>query len=169
MISVLIAWDWSPWRSGPTKSIIRAIAQGGFGVDKIRMYSPVQVGICSFVGGPCAAVFVLWKNFQSLGKNSFARQTLVWGLLLTLLIFSTIPFLPEKFPNTAIPVAYTAFALAINRQRQMSKKEISASALHEVHSGWNVLGISVSFLVATLVALVLWILLLDYLGIASLD
>jgi hypothetical protein len=32
-----------------------------------------------------------------------------------------------------------------------------------------VLGISVSFLVATLVALVLWILLLDYLGIASLD
>jgi hypothetical protein len=32
-----------------------------------------------------------------------------------------------------------------------------------------VLGISAGFLVATLVALVLWILLLDYLGIASLD
>jgi hypothetical protein len=137
-------------------------------VNKIRMYSPVQVGICSFVGGPIAAVFVLWKNFQSLDKNSLAKQTLAWGSLLTLLIFSTIPFLPEKFPNIVIPLAYTSFALAINRQHQMSKKDISASELHQVHSGWNVLGISVGFLVATLVVLVLWILLLDFLDIASL-
>jgi hypothetical protein len=132
------------------------------------MYSPVQVGLCSFVGGPIAAVFVLWKNFQSLGKNSLAKQTLAWGSLLTLLLFSTIPFLPEKFPNIVIPVAYTAFALSINRQHQMSKKDISASETHQVYSGWNVLGISVGFLVATLAVLVLWILLLDYLDIASL-
>jgi hypothetical protein len=137
-------------------------------VNKIRVYSPVQVGICSFVGGPIAAVFVLWKNFQSLGKNSLAKQTLAWGVLLTLLLFSTIPFLPEKFPNTIIPLAYTAFALSINRQHQMSKKAISASELHQVHSGWNVLGISVGFLVATLAVLALWILLLDYLDIVSL-
>jgi uncharacterized membrane protein len=141
---------------------------GYSGVNKIRLYTPVQVAVSSLLGGPCAAVFVLWKNFQGLGNSSNATRTIVWGAFLALLVFLIIPFLPEKFPNFAIPAAYTGLAVSVNRQYQLSKKDILESEQHEIRSNWNVFGVSIGFLVATMAVLLSWILLLDFAGIVSL-
>jgi len=52
-----------------------AISQvGASSVDKIKIYSPTQVLVGSFVGGPIAAVFMVWKNFQTLENRSGATQ-----------------------------------------------------------------------------------------------
>jgi hypothetical protein len=42
------------------------------------------------------------------------------------------------------------------------------SEQHEIRSNWNVLGISIGFLFATIAVLLSWILLLDFAGIVSL-
>ena len=144
------------------------LANGGIPVHKTKMYSPVQVAVSSLLGGPCAAVFVLWKNFQGLDNSSGATHTIVWGTVLVLLVFLTIPFLPEKFPNSPIPIAYTAVAVSVARKYQLSKKEILESERYEIRSNWNVLGISIAFLFATVAILLSWFLLLDFAGIVNL-
>ena len=89
--------------------------------DKVKLYSPKQVGISSFVGGPFAAVFVLWKNFHALGNRSGATHTLMIGSLFTVVMFLVLPFLPEKFPSYAIPLAYSLGARFFAEKYQMSK------------------------------------------------
>ena len=37
------------------------------------IYSPYQVFAGAFFGGPIAAVYLVWKNFEALGKESLAR------------------------------------------------------------------------------------------------
>src|SRR2546430_5404072 len=115
---------------------------GESGVGKTKIYSPIQVAVSSFVGGPFAAVFVLWKNFQGLGSTSRAAQTVLWGTLLALLIFAGVAFLPERFPNYVIPIAYGGAAMSIAQQFQLSKKAILESEQYEIRSNWNVFGIS---------------------------
>ena len=141
---------------------------GYSGVSKIKLYTPAQVAVSSLLGGPCAAVFVLWKNFRGLGKSSNATHAIVWGTFLALLVFLIVPFLPEKFPNVVVPAAYTGVAMSVNRQYQLSKKEILESERYEIRSNWNVLGISIAFLFATVAVLLSWFLFLDFVGIVNL-
>jgi hypothetical protein len=135
---------------------------------KIPIYSPIQVAISSLLSGPCAAVFMVWKNFQGLGNSSGARQTMVWGTLLALLIFAILPFLPEKFPNSALPIGYTAVAMSIVRQHQLTKKAILESESYEVRSNWNVLGISIGCLLVSAAIALSWIFVLVLIGIVNL-
>ena len=139
------------------------------GTDKIKIYSPVQIGVSSFIGGPCAAVFVLWKNFQGMGKGSAAIKTLVWGGLLVLLILLVLPFLPEKFPNSAIPIATIISAVSVARQSQLSKKAIVESERYKIHSNWNVLGVSLCSILVFLVIFGSYFFLLVLMGIVSID
>ena len=138
-------------------------------MPKIPIYSPVQVAVSSLLGGPCAAVFVIWKNFQGFGNSTGARQTIIWGTLLALLIFAIVPFLPEKFPNYGIPLGYTAVAMSIVRQHQWSKKAILESGTYEVRSNWNVLGITIGFLFVSAAIVLSWVFILVFMGIVSLD
>jgi hypothetical protein len=137
-------------------------------VSKIKVYSPVQVLVGSFVGGPFAAVFVLWRNFLALGNTVGATQTIIWGTLLALLVFVALPFLPEKFPNSAIPVAYAATAYLVAQQCQISKEDITKSGQYELRSNWNVLGVSLGFLLASFSVVMVWLFLLDRIGVVRL-
>jgi hypothetical protein len=138
-------------------------------VDKIKIYSPTQIAVSSFCGGPFAAVFTLWKNFRSLENASGAMQTLVWGSLFVVVLFVVVPYLPDKFPNVAIPLAYALTARFIAQQHQMTKQAILESDRYAFQSNWNVFGISIGFMIAFLVAFVMWILALERLGLLKLD
>jgi hypothetical protein len=144
------------------------IEQGASSVDKVKIYSPLQVGIGSFLGGPIAAVFVLWKNFAALDKRLAATQTLIWGLVFLLVLLLVLPYLPDKFPNTAIPIAYSIGAVSVAKSFQMSKESIRDSEQYTFQSNWNVFGISIGFLVAFLAIAIGWIMGLDYLGLIRL-
>jgi len=134
-------------------------------VNKINMYSPNQVFGGSFLGGPIAATYFLGKNFQVLQNGSSARTTLILGSLGTILIFLVVPFLPEKFPNTAIPFAYTFAAYAVASKQQMSKDAIAQSDQHAFESTWKVAGIAVSFMLLFVALMMPRFFFLDYIGI----
>jgi hypothetical protein len=137
-------------------------------MDKINLYSPTQVLVASFVGGPLAAVYVLWKNFDDLANASAAKQTIIWGMLFVVALLTLIPFLPDKFPNYAIPATYAFGARMVAEKYQMSKKAIMESDRYGFHSAWNVVGVSVGFLIALLVIGVAVVLALDHFGIIKL-
>jgi hypothetical protein len=123
-------------------------------VDRIKIYSPNQVAFGSFVGGPLAAMFVLWSNFRALGNDLGARQTLIWGALFVLLLLIVLSFLPDRFPGQmGIPVAYTVAARSFAEKYQLSKSAIQESEQYAFQSNWNVFGISLATMVGSLIAL----------------
>ena len=93
-------------------------------MKQIAIYSPIQVFAGAFLGGPIAAVYLLWENFKALGKELLARQTIIWGSVLVLAIVASLPFLPENLPNAILPAIFGGVAMVIASQFQMKKQEI---------------------------------------------
>jgi hypothetical protein len=138
-------------------------------MEKIRIYSPIQVATASFFGGPAAAVYVLQKNFRALANTVAAKQTIIWGSVSVGCVIAVLPFLSDKFPNLLIPTTYTYCALVIATRYQMSKQAIAEAERYEFQSSWNVVGISVGFLVASCVILWVWDVGLTLLGFMRAD
>ena len=96
-----------------------------------------------------AAVYFLRRNFQTLGNPDAARKTLWWGILFNIAITAVIPFLPDRFPNYVLPLAYSWAAHGIAASKQLSKEAIASSHEFSFASNWRVVGIALIFLIAT--------------------
>jgi hypothetical protein len=138
------------------------------GVDKIKLYSPMQVAVGSFIGGPFAAVYVLWQNFRALGEEPEAKWTLIWGVVFVAAVFAILPMLPEKFPNYVLPVIYSLGARLVAERFHLTKQAIKQSDRYGFQSNWNVVGIGVVFLLAFIVLAVGFVLGLDEFGVIRL-
>jgi len=140
-------------------------ASGGSKMNKIKIYSPIQVALGAFFGGPVALVFVLWRNFKALGNKAGARKALLGGLLFIAAILMSIPFLPEKFPNFVLPIAYSFAAKLIAETYQLSKAAIAASETYTFQLAWNVVGIIVCSLFIFVALALAWLTGADMLGL----
>jgi len=123
---------------------------------KKKIYSPNQVLAVAFLGGPMAMVYVLWKNFQTLENPHGMHQILFWGsiFIVALMLFS--PLLPNSRLDVVIPFAYPLAAWSLAESFQMSKQAIADSQIYEFQSAWNVIAVSIVFLVAMVVVTVTW-------------
>ena len=110
----------------------------------------------SFLGGPMAMVYVLWKNFQTLENPHGMQQILIWGsiFIIALMLFS--PLLPNSWLDYVIPFAYPLAALSLAENFQMSKQAIADSQTYEFQTIGNVIVISILFLLAMLVVSFAW-------------
>lgn len=113
-----------------------------------RLYTPKQVQAGAFLGGPLAAVFYLWKNFQTLKNPGGAKWTLRYGLGFTILLILLIPWFPERTPNYILPFAYAWGAYYLVTRYQRSKEQIQKSPELGFHSNWKVTGIALAGLIA---------------------
>jgi len=136
-------------------------------VSEAKLYSPTQVALSAFCGGPFAAVFVLKKNFDVLGGGSNSKKTIIWGAIFIVVLLLMLPFLPEGTPNVALPVAYAFAARSIAEKYQMSKKAILDSQQFSFQSNWNVFGISVGFAILFMLIFIGWIFTLQALGLVK--
>jgi hypothetical protein len=125
---------------------------------KRKIYSPNQVLAAAFLGGPIAMVYVLWKNFQALENPHGMQQILLWGsiFIIALMVFS--PLLPNSWLDFVIPFAYPLAAWSLAESFQMTKQAIADSQDYEFQSAWNVIAVSMVFLVAMIVVAFIWFL-----------
>jgi hypothetical protein len=132
---------------------------------KQKIYSPNQVLTASFLGGPMAMVYVLWKNFQTLENPHGMHQILFWGsiFIIALMLFS--PLLPNSWLDFVIPFAYPLAAWSLAESFQMSKQVIADSQTYEFQSAWNVIAVSMVFLVAMMVVAFTWFAVLVAVGV----
>ena len=136
--------------------------------SRLAIYTPFQVRLASFIGGPFAAVYTLHHNFKRLGKLRETRLTRYWGGGFIIALFAVIPFLPDKFPNTVIPLGYTLAAGSIAASRQLSKEAILGSGKYARCSGWNVAVVCLVALVGFCAIFGPFLFALDYLGVVDL-
>jgi hypothetical protein len=121
-----------------------------------KIFSPNQVLAAAFLGGPIAMVYVLWKNFQTLENPHGMHQILFWGsiFIIALMLFS--PLMPNNWLGFVIPFAYPLAAWSLAESFQMSKQAIADSQAYEFESAWNVIAVSMVFLVAMIVVAFTW-------------
>ena len=112
-----------------------------------------------------AMVYVLWKNFQTLENPHGMRQILLWGsiFIIALMLFS--PLLPNSWLDFVIPFAYPFAAWSLAGSFQMSKQAIAASQAYEFQPVWNVIAVSIVFLVAMIVVAFAWFFVLVAVGL----
>ncbi len=134
----------------------------------MKMYSPSQVGLGSFWGGPIASVIFLRSNFRKLGKVTEARNTLIYGILFIVVLLGILPFIPDWFPNIAIPLAYCLYAKSVAEKMQLKREEIAESEEYTFESNWKVFGIGTATLLVFLVIAVGIMFGLESLGLISL-
>jgi len=117
-----------------------------------NIYSPRQIQVATFLGGPLAAAYFLKRSFESIGKTALANKCFLICLIGGVIILGILPFLPEETPNTLIPIAYLIPVIALLKKDYLTKQEITESEVYKFESNWKVFGISLG---ATLVYAIL--------------
>ena len=117
-------------------------------INELKLYSPFQIALGSFFGGPIALVYFLWQNFKTLGKSGAAKQTVIWGAIFNLALPPVHQFLPSMFALVILPAIYSLVAMQMASSWQMEKEAIEGSVHFNFQSNWRVLIYSLVLFIA---------------------
>ena len=84
-----------------------------------KLHSPTQTFVGTYWGGPLYGIYVVRKNFLEMNKPADAKKTLELGMAFLFLLLFLVPFLPDSFPNLAIPIAYSLAATQLVKRHQL--------------------------------------------------
>lgn len=124
-----------------------------------KMFSGNQIAILTFFFGPLAGVAMLKKNFDVMGERSHAKNTLIYGLVASAVLFLLSPFLPESIPAAVYAISYTVAA-----QTYFNTYQKTAFQNAERESTWKALGISALCIIVTAIILILIIMAYGVMG-----
>jgi hypothetical protein len=114
-----------------------------------KVYSPRQIYVASFIGGPLSGGWFLSRNYRAISNSPAAIRSLVAGWAIVVALFPLMFVLPEKIPNYVIPIAYSAGFY------YFAKPRFSPDAARGIGivSGWRqwlkIIGISLCWLALT--------------------
>jgi hypothetical protein len=108
-------------------------------INELKLYTPYQIALGSFFGGPIALVYFLWQNFKTLGKQDAAKHTVIWGVIFNVALPSVHQHLPSMFALIFLPSIYSLVAMQIASSWQMEKEAIKESVHFDFQSNWRVL------------------------------
>jgi hypothetical protein len=119
----------------------------------IKLYLPGQIAWATFLGAPIAGCVLLAYNYRRLGDSMAATLAWISGVIGTILILVLSFFLPERFPNFALPAAYTFGMYQCAKALQGKAYEDWLAKGGVKGSTWVATGIGLLCLILILVAL----------------
>lgn len=134
-------------------------------ITGVSLYSPTQVAVGAFIGGPVGLIYFLRANFLALQNQPLVKKTLISGIFLILALIALLPFIPENFPNVAISIGYVLIARYVVENYQMKKEAIENSENYIFQSNWKVFGLSIVCLILSAVVIMVPVFGMVYLGI----
>jgi hypothetical protein len=129
-----LTMDRNPY--SPPAASVADIASSG------TLYSPRQIYLASFLGSPIAAAWFIHRNFMTLGNESRALRTLGLGFAATVAVLVAGFYLPNRFPNLLLPLAYSfaIYQYALFLFKGAYNKHLTEGGLKG--SWWMVIGVS---------------------------
>jgi len=129
------------------------------------VYSPGQGYAAAWLGGPLIGIHILAVNFKALNKQADGKPYVIAAIVFTFLLIFGCPFLPDKFPNYILPLAYSfAFRQVIEKQ-QFTKEKIRSSPELAFQSNWKVFGFSLISLIVLVCTMILVLFVYSAMGI----
>jgi hypothetical protein len=120
-----------------------------------KLYSPMQVSLATYLGGPLSAIYFLKVNFDARGESTFSKRVTFFGSLFTIMLIVAIPVISPHLSSSIIPLLYLFPVMFVVHKYQLSKQEISDSKEFSFHSNWRVCGLSILWMLAYLILAVL--------------
>ena len=111
------------------------------------LYTSGQHFVASFIGSPVAAALIAASNYRKLGRDRDARNVIVWGLVATAVLLGIAFVLPDGFPNSVLPLAYSFGARALAHTVFGDAVSANRAAGGKSGSWWRLVGMSVLALV----------------------
>lgn len=127
----------------------------------VGLYTSRQAGVGTFLGGPMVGIYMLYLNFEAINEPDLAKSTLVIGGVCCLAMVGVLPFLPDRFPGIALPVAYTLGMVRLMKHYQFEKEYIENSSGYVCQSGGSATGVSLVGFVVLFVVAVAWMLMVS--------
>lgn len=104
----------------------------------IKLYTPLQVVMGTFFGGPVAATYFIKQNYDAVFDTSRSSKTLIIGSVFSLVFLLVIPFIPEWVPGVAVYMPYLVFVSTFSNKHLVSKNTIVDSDEYVAHSSLKV-------------------------------
>ncbi len=106
-----------------------------------KFYSQRAISITTYFGGPLAAGILIRENYKTLDKEKQGINSLIIGIVSTILIFVGIFSVPEniidKIPDALIPLIYTGLIYLIVEKIQGKELKSHKTENGEFYSGWK--------------------------------
>ena len=131
------------------------------------MYSPAQISLGTYLGGPLAAMYFLKSNFDALSKPDESKRIVIICILVTIALLAILPFLPKKFPNMIIPLMYLLPVIWVNKKYQLTKQAIQESEIYNFQSNWKTLWMSILWMFLFLIPAFIIIIILNSIGVVK--
>jgi hypothetical protein len=75
----------------------------------VSLFTRKAITVAAGLGGPLAGVYLIARNFRSLGNADASRSTIALGAILTFLFLTAVAFIPEpamdRIPRSVLPLA----------------------------------------------------------------
>ena len=130
-----------------------------------RLYSLGQITVATFLGSPLAGAWLMATNHKSLGQAEQAGKSMWLAVGGTLLLLVASTFLPERFPNSVLPVAcalgFRAYAEATFGKDIKSHQAMGGPRF----SWWRAVGIALLCVVALLAVIMGVLVALEQFGV----
>ena len=129
-----------------------------------KVYTPDQVAVGTFFGGPLAATYFIYKNYMQLGEENKALKTIIYGVLILAVLFCGLLVIPDNYkPSRRIlSIIISATATAIVISEQMTREQIKNSDDYVFASNWKTLGVT---LLSAAITFILFLFMLRILGL----
>lgn len=124
------------------------------GQSRNKLYSPGHIAWATFLGAPIAGCVLLALNYRRFGKSTSANLALVTGFIGTGLLLVIAFFLPDNFPNSILPAAYTFGMYQCVKSLQGKAYEHHVANGGIKASAWAATGIGILSLLCIFAALV---------------
>jgi len=115
--------------------------------ENLKLYSKKAITIATFFGGPLVAGILIRRNFLNLGEERKAINSLLIGILSTVLLIFGILMIPENIidyiPNVLFPAIYTGIVNLIVKKNLGDSLISHAEKNGELYSGWKAAGVSI--------------------------
>lgn len=115
--------------------------------ENTKFYSQKAIAIATYFGRPLAAGILIRRNSLNLGREKQAVNSLIIGIISTIVIFIGIFSVPEhiidKIPNIIIPAIYTGIIYLIVEKNQGKELNAHKEQNGEFYSGWKATGVGV--------------------------
>jgi hypothetical protein len=111
----------------------------------LKLYSSKAISGATFLGGPLAAGYLIGENFKALDKPKDGRNSLIIGIVSTIILFGGIFMIPEyiidKIPRQLIPIVYTGIIWGIVEWKQGDILKAHKENNNSFFSGWRAAGV----------------------------
>lgn len=122
--------------------------------EQTKLYSSKAISGATFLGGPLAAGYMIGENFKALDKPIEGRNSLIIGILSTIILFTGIFMIQEslidKIPRQLIPLIYTGIAWGLVEWKQGDILKSHKENGSPFYSGWRAAGVGfISLIIIT--------------------